>query len=175
MVILGAGLAGTLTAWKLRHQNHSIVLYQTTDENELLFKTETIQIQNMTYNLEVGVPWLSLLDIPEDFSDILNQLDLQIETSEETDITYNLRGQDFTSQTNISNLYHTNYRITKFDPVATLQNVLQEWLAQITENDRAVTFPADGTVGGNLYELNVSLKDTAMNNSKKLSLEDYVR
>ena len=175
MVIFGAGLAGTLTAWKLRHHNYSIVLYQTSDENELQLNTKTVQIGNLTYNLEVGIPRLS--SVSDEFGDILKQLGLQVVTSNQNDISdakYNLRGKDLSAMDDMPNLYHI-YDTSYFDPVGTLKNVLHKWLTNNPEERETMAFSVEGATVGEMYELNVSLKEGMMNSSRTFQLRDYTR
>ena len=175
VVIFGASLAGTLTAWKLRHHNYSIVLYQTSDENELQLNTKTVQVRNLTYILEVGIPWLSSMS--DEFGDILKELGLQVVTPDQSDISdvkYNLRGKYLSIRDNISNLYHIN-DTSYFDPVGTLKNVLEEWLRKIPEERQTMAFSVEGATVGEMYELNVSLKEGMMNSSRTFQLRDYTR
>ena len=176
MVIFGASLAGTLTAWKLRHHNYSIVLYQTSDENELQLKTKTVQVGNLTYDLEVGIPWLS--SVSDEFGEILKQLSLLPMTPEQNDsphAKYNLRGKYFSVMEDMSNLYYINDTTSYFDPVGTLRDVLQKWLTNIPKERETVAFSVDGTTIGEMHELNVSLKEAMMNSSRKCQLRDYTR
>ena len=176
MVIFGAGLAGTLTAWKLRHHNYSIVLYQTSDENELQLKTKTVQVANLMYNLEIGIPWLS--SVSDEFCDILKQLGLQVVTPDQDDISdakYNLRGKDLSAMDDMPNLYHINETTSYFDPVGTLKKVLQKWLTNNPEERETMAFSVEGATVGEMYELNVSLKEGMMNSSRTFQLRDYTR
>ena len=176
MVIFGAGLAGTLTAWKLRHHNYSIVLYQTSDENELQLNTKTVQIGNLTYNLEVGIP--CLISVSDEFGDILKQLGLQVVTPDQSDVSdakYNLRGKDLSIMDDMSNLYHINNTTSYFDPVGTLKNVLQKWLTNNPEKRETMAFSVEGATVGEMYELNVSLKEGMINSSRSFQLRDYTR
>ena len=165
-----------MTAWKLRHHNYSIVFYQTSDENELSLKTKTVQVGNLTYDLEFGIPWLN--SVSEEFGEILKQLGLLVMTPEQSDfphVKYNLRGKDFSVMEDMSNLYNINDATSYFDPVHTLRDVLQKWLTNIPEERETVAFSVGGTTVGEMYELNVSLKEAVMNCSRKCQLRDYTR
>ena len=176
VVIFGAGLAGTLTAWKLRHHNYSMVLYQTSDEIESQFKTKTVQVRNLKYILEVGIPWLS--SVSDEFGDILKEHGLKVVTPDQSDISnvkYNLRGKYLSIMDDISNLYHINDTTSYFDPVGTLKNVLEEWLRNIPEERQTMAFSVERATVGEMYELNASLKEGMMNSSRSFQLRDYTR
>ena len=105
-MILGAGLAGRLTAWKLRHHNYSILLCETSDENDDLLKTKILQLKNLTYNLEVGIPWLH--SISEELSELLDDLDLTqtLVNYQNGGTKYHLRGKDLSFGNNIADVYN---------------------------------------------------------------------
>ena len=175
VVILGAGLAGSLTAWKFRHHNYNMTLYEMPDENEAKLKTETIQMRNLTYHLEIGVPWFQ--SVSQELNEILAYLDLSqtLRKYPHVDTKYHLRGKDVSFLDNTEGIYSIDDLTTYYDPVETLREVLQQWLKNTETDANVLQFTVEGTTMGNISDMRVNVDQTMLNDSNEVPIYEITR